>query len=100
MQDWTPDTLKTELDAGSTVFLKLYKPGCGICELSRSATDRLEAKNHDVHFGAIDVEAHPEMLELAKTDVLPVFFVFREHKMKGKVIGFKGQRTLEDLLGE
>ena len=45
MEAWTPDDLKSHLDNGDKVFLKLWKKGCGICKLSNSATDRLEKTN-------------------------------------------------------
>jgi hypothetical protein len=38
------------------------------------------------------------MLDIAETDVLPCFFVFAEQKMKGKLIGFKGIKKLEEFL--
>jgi thiol-disulfide isomerase/thioredoxin len=101
MLDWTPDQLKESLDNGSDVFLKLWKPGCGACKLSESATRRLEdANEHQLIFGAIDVDQFPEMLSLAEVETIPVFFVFRQKEMKGKVIGFKGINKLKSMIDE
>ena len=79
MQQWTPDELKTKLDAGETVFLKLWKKGCGACKLSEPALERIEeADDTGMQFGSISTDDHPEMFDIADTDVLPVFFVFKD----------------------
>ena len=101
MEAWTPGDLKNLLDDGQSVFLKLWKPGCGICKMSNSATDRMEkANDHQLKFGKISVADHPEMIELAGTDALPVFFVFADKKKKGQHIGFKGLAKLEAFVEE
>lgn len=101
MEAWTPDQLKQHLDNGTGVFLKLWKKGCGICKLSNSATDRMESNNsHQLIFGKISVDDHPEMLELAGTGVLPVFFVFANKEKKGMYTGFKGLDKLQAFVDE
>ena len=99
MESLTPDELKEKLDAGETVFLKLWKPGCGACKLSTPAIERLEKKHSQgIHFAQIDTQEHQEILEISGTDVLPVFFFFKAKKMVGKHIGFKGLKKLEEWL--
>ena len=99
MTDWTPDDLKSALDKNGSVFLKLWKKGCGICKLSVPATDRLEAANpHSLSFARIDVDEFPEMLEIAETESLPTFFVFAGGAMKDKFIGFKGLDKLQQFV--
>ena len=101
MESWKPDQLKESLDRGDKVFLKLWKKGCGICKLSNSATDRMEKKNtHNLTFAKINVEDHPEMLDLAGTNVLPLFFVFADQKKKGMYTGFKGLDKLQEFVEE
>jgi len=96
--DWTPADLKSHLDDSKSVFLKLWKPGCGACKLSEPATERLETKHGDTHvFAKVDVNAHPELLEISESDVLPTFFRFADGKLSGKVIGFKGIKKLQEL---
>ena len=102
MIDWTPKELKTHLDESKAVFLKLWKPGCGACKLSEPATERLEAKyaaggDEPISFAKVDVSAHPEMLEISESEVLPAFFLFKGGAMQGKVIGFKGIKKLQEL---
>lgn len=99
MDKWTPEQLKTHLDNQQRVLLKLWKKGCGACKLSEPALERIEAANtHKLIYGQIDVSEYPQMLDIAETDVLPCFFVFAEQKMKGKLIGFKGIKKLEEFL--
>ena len=99
MEAYTPEQLKESLDSGERVFLKLWKKGCGICKLSNSATDRMEKKNdHDLKFVKINVDDHPEMLALADSNVLPLFFVFAEKKKQGMYTGFKGLEKLEEFV--
>jgi len=99
MQDWTPKDLKSSLDDGGSIFLKLWKPGCGACKLSESATSRLEDKESaNFKFVKINTEEHPEIMEITGTDVLPVFFVFKDGAMQSKVIGFKGIKKLQEAL--
>lgn len=99
MEAWTPEQLKQHLEGGDKVFLKLWKRGCGICKLSNSATERLEKDNpHQLVFGKINVEDHPEMLQLAGTDALPVFLIFTEKKKKGMYTGFKGLEKLQEFV--
>ena len=101
MEAWTPDQLKKYLDSGESLFLKLWKKGCGICKLSTPATDRMEEKNrYELKFGKIQVDDYPEMLEISDTDVLPAFFVFNKGKMAGEYHGFKGIQQLEHFLME
>lgn len=101
MESWTPDQLKSHLDKGDRVFLKLWKRGCGICKLSKSATDRMEKTNqHNMTFAKIDVSEHPEIIELAGTEVLPTFFVFDNKSKKGMYTGFKGLESLESFVDE
>lgn len=101
MEAWTPDQLKEKLDAGESVFLKLWKRGCGICKLSNSATERMEKDNpYNLTFAKINVDDHPEMLELAGTDSLPAFFVFADKKKKGLYTGFKGLDKLQEFVDE
>ena len=99
MEEFTPVSLKKTLDEGGSVFLKLWKPGCGACKLSESATDRLEKSHADsLQFAKIDVSEFPEMLGISGSEVLPVFFVFRKGEMKSKVIGFKGIKKLTEAI--
>lgn len=99
MEAWTPDQLKESLDKGDKVLLKLWKKGCGICKLSNSATDRMEKTNeHGLTFAKINVEDHPEMLDLAGTNMLPVFFVFADKEKKGMYTGFKGLDKLQEFV--
>ena len=101
MDAWTPDQLKGHLDGGDSVFLKLWKKGCGVCKLSIPATDRLEKENaHGLVFAKINVDDHPEMLELAGTDMLPTFVVFSDKKKKGQMSGFKGLEKLKSFVNE
>lgn len=96
MDNWTPEQLQEHLDNGKDVFLKLWKPGCGACKLSKPAVERLESQYGDkLSFGQINTAEHPEMLDIADTEVLPVFFAFKEKKMAGKHIGFKGLQKLQ-----
>src|SRR4051812_30222400 len=99
MQEWTPERLHEELDSGKNVFLKLWKPGCGACKLSQPAVRRLEEQFTDkIQFAEINTEEFPEMLEIADTEVLPIFFVFKDRKLSGKHIGFKGQAKLQEFV--
>ncbi len=99
MLTWTPDELEKSLESGASVFLKLWKPGCGSCKLAKPAVKRLEEAFSDrLSFGEIDAEAHPEILEIADTEVLPVFFIFKNKKLAGKHIGFKGQAKLQEFV--
>ena len=99
MEAWTPEELKAHLDQGERVFLKLWKKGCGICKLSNPATEKMEQDNvHNLTFAKISVDEHPEMMAIAGTDVLPVFFVFDQKKKKGIFTGFKGYDKLKEFV--
>lgn len=101
MEDWTAGELETKLDAGEQIFLKLWKPGCGACKLSSPAIERIEKEyGSEMQFGQINTEEFPEMLEITKTNVLPVFFLFKEKELKGKFIGFKGLKKLQNWISE
>jgi thiol-disulfide isomerase/thioredoxin len=102
LNNWTPDDLKSQLDAGANVFLKLWKKGCGACKLSEPAIERIAAEwqPKGLVFGQIQADEHPEIMEIADTDVLPVFFVFKDQEMKGRFIGFKGLAKLEAFVSE
>ena len=101
MENWTPEILQAKLEKGEKVFLKLWKKGCGACKLANPAIERMEKDNgHQLSFGQILIDDHPEMLEHSETEVLPAFFVFRDKEMKGKFIGFKGLAKLQEFVEE
>lgn len=101
MKAWTPEELKSHLENGDRVFLKLWKKGCGICKMSIPATERMEENNvHQLQFGMISTDEYPEMLEIAGAETLPVFFVFADKEMKGQFLGFKGLKQLEDFVND
>ena len=101
MQDWTPQNLQQELARSNDVFLKLWKKGCGACKLSTPAIERIEAADqHGLKFGQINVDDHPELLELADTEVLPAFLIFKNKKVAGKFVGFKGLAKLQAMVDE
>lgn len=101
MKDWSPDDLQKHLDAGDKVFLKLWKKGCGACKLSIPAIERIQAADtKGLEFGQICTDDHPEILEIADTDVLPVFFVFENKQMRGRLEGFKGLEKLKSMIEE
>ena len=101
MDAWTPDELKQELDKGSRIFLKLWKKGCGVCKLANPASDKLERDDEfKMKFGRIAVDEYPEMLQIAGTEVLPVFFVFDQKKKKGMYTGFKGYDKLYEFVSD
>ncbi|MCX6118199.1 MAG: thioredoxin family protein [Proteobacteria bacterium] len=101
MQDWSPNDLKVNLEKGHSIFLKLWKKGCGACKLAIPATDRLEASNeHNMTFAQISTDDYPEILEIADTEVLPMFFVFVGGEMKGRLEGFKGLDKLKSMVEE
>ena len=96
MQSWTPKDLEREIEAGHRVFLKLWKKGCGACKLSIPALERIEAANtHGLVFGQISTDDHPEMMEIAETEVLPAFFVFKDKQLAASQPGFKGIERLK-----
>ena len=99
MEAWTPEELKSNLDLGKRIFLKLWKRSCGVCKLSTPATDRMEQENlQQLTFVKICIDDHPEMLEITGSDVLPVFFVFDQKKKKGMYPGFKGLEKLREFV--
>ena len=100
MKDWTPSELEAEIASGSAVFLKVWKEGCGACKLSEPAIERLLAMPiaKEVKFGQVSATQYPEILEIVNEEVLPLFFVFKNKAMIGKVIGFKGIAKLQELL--
>ncbi|MCX6128134.1 MAG: thioredoxin family protein [Proteobacteria bacterium] len=99
MEAWTPEQLKSNLDQGERIFLKLWKRSCGICKLSTPATDRMEKDNQfQMKFAKICIDDHPEMLEITGSDVLPVFFVFDKKKKLGMFPGFKGLDKLQEFV--
>lgn len=101
MEAWTPDELKAHLDKGERVFLKLWKRSCGICKLSTPATDKMEKENeYQMTFAKICIDDHPEMMDVAGTEVLPVFFVFDQKKKKGMFTGFKGLDKLQEFVSD
>ena len=101
MQDWNPDELKAKLEAGESVFLKLWKPACGPCKMSKPAVERIEkADESGMHFGQVNVADYPEMHDITGVGVTPAFFVFRDGKMKGKFEGFKGLAKLQEMVDE
>ncbi len=101
MQAWTPADLEREIEAGHRVFLKLWKKGCGACKLSIPALERIEAANaHGLVFGQISTDDHPEMMEIAETEVLPAFFVFKDKKMAASLAGFKGLEKLKGFVDQ
>jgi thioredoxin 1 len=98
IQELTPEELKEKLDQKIDIFLKLYKPGCGACKMSEPAVTRLMEKHgKNFEFGEIDVEEYPEILDLAQGEAVPIFILFKNQKITGKVIGFKGIQKLENL---
>lgn len=101
MTDYTPKTLENLLASAPRVFLKIWKKGCGPCKLSTSAIERLEKTwGEKVHFAQISASEYPEMLEIAETDVLPIFVSFEGGRLIKKLEGFKGLQTLENFLGQ
>jgi len=99
MKDWTPADLEAHLEKGDTVFLKLWKKGCGACKLSIPAIERIEAGDtHGMTFGQISTDDHPEILEISDTEVLPAFFVFRDKKLAAQFAGFKGLDRLKSFV--
>ena len=102
METWTPDSLKEKLDQGAErVFVKLWKKGCGACKLSKPAIERIQsADTTGILFGEISTDDYPEMLEVADTEVLPTFFAFKDSKMAGKLIGFKGLAKLQEFVDQ
>lgn len=101
MEAWSTDDLKAALDQGTDIFLKVYKSGCGICKMSEPATRRMEEKNkHNLKFVSINSDDHPEINEIAGVESYPTFYVFKQSKMKGSFIGFKGLAKLEAFVDE
>lgn len=102
MKDMTPGELKAAIEADQTIFLKIWKKGCGPCKLSESATDRLEKAHQDdpIEFVKVSAGDFPEMYEVTGSEVLPAFFVFKNKQMLGKTVGFKGINSLKTLLKE
>lgn len=99
MIEFDPKTLESSLAQHDKVFLKLWKKGCGPCKMSEPAVKRLEAVwTSDVLFGQICKSDYPEMLEIAGTEILPVFFAFKDHKLSAKLEGFKGIKGLEEFV--
>ncbi|MEI8026707.1 MAG: thioredoxin family protein [Pseudomonadota bacterium] len=99
MIEFDPKTLEASLVQNNKVFLKLWKKGCGPCKMSEPAVNRLDAIwSKEVVFRQICISDYPEMLEIAGTEILPVFFAFHQHKLAGKLEGFKGIKNLEDFL--
>ena len=101
MQDWIPEKLQERIAAGDRIFLKLWKKGCGACKLAQPALERIQAADqHGLTFVQIGVDDHPEMHEISETDVLPAFFIFKDKALAAQHIGFKGIKSLQDLVAK
>ena len=104
MESISPEQLKAKLDAGKSVFLKLWKKGCMPCKLANPAIERLEAKDASSdssrEWVQIETSDHPEMLEVSGSEVLPAFFIFRDGKMISQTVGFKGIAKLQAFIEE
>lgn len=99
MIDITPDQLKQEIEADKSIFLKVWKKGCGPCKLSEPATDRLEKTyENKLNFFKIEAGEYPEMFDITGTDILPTFFIFKAKALKEKKIGFKGIKKLTEMI--
>lgn len=99
MENWTPEQLQEHIEAGHRIFLKLWKKGCGACKLSIPAVERLMAADaHGLRFGQVATDEYPEMLDIAETEVLPAFFIFKEKGLAGQFVGFKGLKSLQDFV--
>lgn len=100
MRDMTPGELKQLIETDATIFVKIWKKGCGPCKLSESATDRLEKAHADdpIEFVKVSAGDFPEMYEVTGSEVLPAFFVFKNKQMVGKKLGFKGLNSLKPLI--
>lgn len=101
MKDWSPEDLQKQIESGGKIFLKLWKKGCGACKLSIPAIERIEAADTSgMQFGQICSDDHPEILEITDSNVLPVFFVFSNKQMRGRLEGFKGLEKLKSMVEE
>jgi len=101
MKNWTPTDLENELKNGTTFFLKLWKKGCGACKLSEPALERImESGDFKIDFAQISTDDHPEILEITESEMLPVFFVFKDKEMKGRFEGFKGLEKMKSFIGD
>ena len=101
MESWKPSDLQENIETGKPVFLKLWKKGCGTCKLSIPALERIEAADKSgIVFGKINVEDHPEILEIAEADVVPSFFIFKDKQMAGQYTGFKGMEKMAEFIAQ
>ncbi len=99
MKDWTPEELKLSIESGGRVFLKLWKKGCGACKLSEPALERIEASDtNGTQFGQVSTDDHPEILEIAESEVLPAFFLFENKVLLRSQEGFKGLERLKSFV--
>lgn len=88
---------KEILDAeGGSMLVDFWATWCGPCRMQGPAVEKLAVAGYNV--GKVNIDEQPELAEKFQVMSIPTLIVFKDGKIKEKMVGLQSIQTLEKAL--
>ncbi len=81
---------------GGSVLVDFWATWCGPCRMQGPAVEKLAAAGYNV--GKVNIDEQPELAEKFQVMSIPTLIVFKDGKIKEKMVGLQSIQTLEKAL--
>lgn len=81
---------------GGSMLVDFWATWCGPCRMQGPAVEKLAVAGYNV--GKVNIDEQPELAEKFQVMSIPTLIVFKDGKIKEKMVGLQSIQTLEKAL--
>lgn len=81
---------------GEGILVDFWATWCGPCRMQGPAVEKLAVAGYNV--GKVNIDEQPELAEKFQVMSIPTLIVFKDGKIKEKMVGLQSIQTLEKAL--
>lgn len=98
MQEWSKDEIKALIEKEEDVYLYLYTPMCGTCEVAGKMTTVTAELLPRLQWGKCNLNYIPEYAAMWEIESVPCLLVFHKKQIHKKIYAFHSVPYLYETL--
>lgn len=98
IRDLNKDTFDAAISKPGVCVVEFYSESCKVCKLMFEVVEKLSSKHKDINFYKIDAVQSRNICSQRKILSLPTFLIFKDGIQVEKIVGFKEQSEIEEIM--
>ncbi|WP_078544153.1 thioredoxin family protein [Litchfieldia alkalitelluris] len=98
MIEWNKEVIESNLERGGTIFIYLYTPLCGTCQLAKKMLDVVEQTVPNLEIGMCDLNYFSELAEKWEIKSVPCLVKVQDREIVEQIYAFQSVQYLYSIL--